>query len=295
MEGLELYFLRHATRQPLSIQARFPHAGSEPYLLDPWTGDVHPAAQWETVGDEVRMELALPPFGSCLIAFATDQDLTGFARPGRSASPHVTRGDLPVSRSNGDLVACVSRPGKYRFAFGDGSERCIEVLQNAPPALEIGGWRLDVGLRDYMGSVRRLTLDLGRLQDWREVPDLKFCSERGVYTASVKLEAAYLQEGLKITLDLGRVHDAAVVEINGQALPPLLAYPFAADVTSCLRPGENEIRVTVIPTLRNGLIGFARSGGKHWKQFKSVKEFAPSGLIGPVRLAPEWRLVVGNG
>jgi hypothetical protein len=145
-----------------------------------------------------------------------------------------------------------------------------------------------------------VALDLERLEDWRNIPELKFCSERGVYTAKVTLDAAYLskipvrgQAGLGITLDLGRVHDAALVEINGKPLPPLLVYPFAADVTGCLREGDNEIRVTVIPTLRNGLIGFGRAGGKHWKQFKRVKEFAPSGLIGPVRLIPEWRLTIG--
>ena len=53
--------------------------------------------------------------------------------------------------------------------------------------------------------------------------------------------------------------------------------------------------ITITPTLRNRLVGYARSGSRDWKQFRRCKELAPSGLIGPVRLVTEQRLVIYAG
>jgi hypothetical protein len=93
-------------------------------------------------------------------------------------------------------------------------------------------------------------------------------------------------------MDLGRVHDVAVVRVNGIELTPLLVYPYRADIAPHLKAGQNEIQVTITPTLRNRLIGYARTGRKEWKQFKRRKDYAPSGLMGPVHLIPMWRLEI---
>jgi hypothetical protein len=137
-----------------------------------------------------------------------------------------------------------------------------------------------------------LRIDLEQLSDWRDISQLRYCSSEGVYSARVMLHGQYVQPGLRLILDLGRVCDAAEVVINEHRFGPLLAYPYAVDVTDSVRVGENEFKVTVTPTLRNRLIGYGRAGGDNWKQFRGRKELAPTGLIGPVALVPKWRLEI---
>ena len=85
-----------------------------------------------------------------------------------------------------------------------------------------------------------------------------------------------------VILSIGRVHDVAVIKVNGTEFPPLLAYPYTQDITSSVNIGENSIEIEVTPTLRNRLIGYGIYGGKDWINHKYKKEFMPSGLIGPI-------------
>jgi hypothetical protein len=62
----DYYFLRHAAREPLTVSMRFPHVNCVPYLLDPWSGQVSPAAQYEADEDAVRMDVHFPGYGSTL-------------------------------------------------------------------------------------------------------------------------------------------------------------------------------------------------------------------------------------
>jgi hypothetical protein len=280
-DGMDYYFLRHSKREPISISVSFPHPNYVPYLLDPWTGEAKEAAQYEVRDGSIRMSIAFPPFGSTIIAFRPSQP-----------SLHVTASDLSVLREDRGIIAYADTAGEYKFALGDGSKRAFQVGSDIPGRIELDRWHLKTELRDHHGVTRVFELELNDLKDWREIPELKYCSSKGVYTARVNLDSSYLQPDLRLILDLGRVQDAAVVQVNGQTLDPLLVFPYAADVTSYLRAGENQITVTATPTLRNRLIGYGKSGGKNWRRFKKRKEFAPSGLIGPVRLIPEQRIVV---
>ncbi len=77
----------------------------------------------------------------------------------------------------------------------------------------------------------------------------------------------------RCTLDLGKVGDWAVVRLNGQNLGPRFWAPYAWNVATILRQGENELVVEVTNSLA------ARYDAKHRR---------PSGLFGPVeiRIAP---------
>ena len=60
-------------------------------------------------------------------------------------------------------------------------------------------------------------------------------------------------------------------------LPDLLTLPYAAKVGSLLHAGENTVTVTVTTTLRNGMIGADRFGGKQ-------RQKSMAGMVGPVVL-----------
>ncbi|NLK88965.1 MAG: hypothetical protein GX276_02320, partial [Clostridiaceae bacterium] len=110
------------------------------------------------------------------------------------------------------------------------------------------------------------------LGDWADHQDLKDSSGTGTYRNTFNWQKG---QG-PMVLDLGRVGDIAVVRVNGQEMPPMLIYPYAADITELLTEGVNELEVSVTNTLRNGMIGQGL--------FRGPRGRALSGLVGPVRL-----------
>ncbi|HAL73903.1 MAG TPA: hypothetical protein DCM45_02275, partial [Clostridiales bacterium] len=110
------------------------------------------------------------------------------------------------------------------------------------------------------------------LGDWADRKDLKNSSGAGTYHNTFNWQKA----DEPIVLDLGRVGDVACVRVNGHELPPLLIYPYVADITDDLVNGVNELEIRVTNTLRNGMIGAGLFYGPRGR--------ALSGLVGPVRL-----------
>jgi hypothetical protein len=280
MDQMDVYFLRHATREPIRFRAHFVHPERVPLWLDPWTGRATPAAAFGQDQDGIGMNLSLPPFGSCIVVFVA-----------HDAVPHVVDGELQVLREDSALVAYTTVAGSYAFEMGDESHKVRVVAEDAPPALPLDTWRLETELRQPNGTLVPFSMDL-QPTDWRDIPELVHCSSTGVYSAHVKLDERYFEEDLVIRLDLGTVFDAAVVTINGEQLAPLLVYPYLVEVTPYVHLGDNEITIAVTPTLRNRLIGYSKKGGKNWRHFKGRRALAPSGLVGPVQLISERRLVI---
>jgi hypothetical protein len=71
----------------------------------------------------------------------------------------------------------------------------------------------------------------------------------------------------RLNLDLGTVYHTARVWVNGAEAGMRLWPPYRFDITNCVRPGKNRIRVRVGNLLNN-----------------SYGDFQPSGLVGPVTL-----------
>jgi hypothetical protein len=116
-------------------------------------------------------------------------------------------------------------------------------------AMKVGPWE-EQGLVGYSGGVRyRQTLV-------RDNPD---------------------QAGVRTLLDLGRVRGTAEVQVNGELVGVRIWSPYVFDLTDHLRPGENELRVSVYNTL-----------GPYMQAISPTPFVFPgqtvSGLLGPVTL-----------
>jgi hypothetical protein len=129
------------------------------------------------------------------------------------------------------------------------------------------------------------------LTDWTEHidPRIRFYSGKAVYRTTFRLERE--PAGKPVAVALGQVKDVGIarVRLNGTDLGVIWRPPFRVDVTQAVKPGENELEVTVVNSWRNRLIGdrdlpeeqrFTRTNiavTENWK-------LEPSGLLGPVIL-----------
>jgi hypothetical protein len=143
---------------------------------------------------------------------------------------------------------------------------------------------------------------MARLVSWPTLDDadLKFFSGTATYAAMITVAAAHVGADRRVLLDLGEVQNLARVRINGRDLGVLWKPPFVVDATSSLKVGANALEVEVTNTWRNRLIG---DSGKPLAEratwtlgnvtLPATSPLLPAGLLGPVRLVTEVRVVAG--
>lgn len=159
---------------------------------------------------------------------------------------------------------------------------CRDVDREVP----LESWVLSVVLDDVQQggcSGGLFEKELAELVDWQQIPELRFTSNPGMCRAQV--DQVELDGIGRVELDLGWLHGAAEITVNQSRVGDLIFPPFRIDVTDQVVAGRNEIEVKVIPSLRNRLIGKAKTGDKAYAQFKNKEDtLQPAGLLGPTKL-----------
>lgn len=131
-------------------------------------------------------------------------------------------------------------------------------------------------------------LEIETLAPWCEWPMSKegqAFSGTATYTTTFN----WSDESKKVVLDLGKVSMIAEVFVNDQKVRTLWCTPYAADITSYLKQGENKLQVKVTSTWFNRLAydaSLPETERKTWtiegpKADAPLKEY---GLLGPVNL-----------
>ncbi len=270
----DYFFLRHSTNQPKKVIAKFPVYNKIPFILDPWTGEIKQAPQYEKLENYIKMDLYFEAYGSKLIEFKKSREKV-----------HVIRSPIKTERKDKKIIGYIDTPGAIMTVLSDNTKKIIEVSDKLFSSISINKWHLKTKLRDYLGNIESVEMDLTELMDWRQIPKLQYCSSRGIYSSQFNIKKIHIHEDIKLVLSLGRVHDVAIVKINGNELKPILVHPYEIDISNYVKIGENIIEIEIIPTLRNRLVGYAKKGGENWRNHRK-KELAPSGLLGPVVIKP---------
>lgn len=196
-----------------------------------------------------------------------------------------TISEVKTTSSNG--LASVELPlaayGSAYLLFGDEASlpQADESGELAVATASVSGKLLQdltadwsMAFRSAIPSVQAQTININKMQlgDWSDMDDMKNHSGTGTYSCSF----SWTKDSGRAALDLGIVGDIACVSVNGSKLPPMLIYPYAAEITDLLHEGSNELVVEITNSLRNGMIGA--------NLFDHPRGHALSGLIGPVRL-----------
>jgi hypothetical protein len=188
----------------------------------------------------------------------------------------------------GGLVAQFAEPGAYELKFADGQTRDLQVAAITAP-LDIGGpW--EVSFAPGWGAPEKTVFD--QLTDWTKSAQdaIKYFSGQATYRKSFDVPYVPAPAKDRLILDLGEVHDLATVRVNGRELVTLWHAPWQVDVTSAVRPGGNELEITVVNAWRNRLAGDAALPPEKRLTYLSAATVGqgtpllPAGLLGPVTL-----------
>lgn len=133
-------------------------------------------------------------------------------------------------------------------------------------------------------SVGDFTFEDTALFDWRTDERLRLSSDIGIYRTEVELDAKTYASG-NLYLDMGVVHSAARLYVNGKDAGSCFCYPYLLNISDQLKEGNNSIEIHLIPPRLNGLIGKAKAKIREYRNFKKQSDaLMASGLIGPVKL-----------
>jgi len=253
-----LGLLVNESPEPVEAQV-FLRGWGRPEQWDLETGAIRRLWHWERTLEQVRVPLRLPGYGTTVLALVEDEE---------EAEPlHVTDTDLPevteCVRLDADtlrVVGWANRSGRYRLTLATPTSRidaAVEVLADFTPLTLDAGWRLTLG-----GETHPTALG------WWSEQGYPHFSGTATYTATFTLPDDW--PGDRTVLDLGEVRDLATVTLNGQRVGTRCWRPYEFDVTAALCAGNNELHVEVTNTPENAF----------------HQNPVPSGLRGPVRLAP---------
>jgi hypothetical protein len=255
LEG-DLYFVANTDNQPKRVSAKFRSVAKHAESWDPFTGKI------SAISDSANIQLDLQPYESRLIFFS-DQALP--AQPSRSVG-NATEVDL----SHG-----------WRVTFANDGQ----------------------------------TIDMPNLRSWTDDPHFLYYSGLASYEKSFDLLPAYSAAGAAVSLDFGPgtplekpsprgdhsmraylegpVREAAQVYVNGKLAGSIWRPPYQVDLTPYLKPGKNDLRITVGNTAINELSGRAlpnyrllsdRYGIRFVPQDMENLRPLPSGITGPITL-----------
>ncbi|MBR4757135.1 MAG: glycoside hydrolase family 2, partial [Bacteroidales bacterium] len=135
--------------------------------------------------------------------------------------------------------------------------------------------------------------EFAELASYTDSPDpgIKYFSGCAVYSNSFTIDS--VKEQARVMLDLGTVREIAVVKVNGTDFGTIWKEPYSVDITDAVKPGRNELEITVVNPWINRLIGDAQPDCKapvtytSYKFFDTSSQLHPAGLIGPVAVRTE--------
>ena len=258
----DIYFVANTSnvRQMVKATFRIPH--TQPELWDPFSGNVRTTRVDSASDAGTTIVLDLEPYASRIVVFS------------KRTLPAVAP-EAPISAAQNPID--LSRGWQVSFSA------------NAKPVVmdQLHSWTDDEATRYFSGTAsyeKQVAIPSGFLKPGVAV-QLNFGDGKPLPEQS-------LRSGMQTWLD-APVREAAVVYINGQRAGSVWCPPYALDVTSFVRPGENNFKIVVANLALNYMAGRRlpdyrllnlRYGERFQAQDMDKVQAVPAGLLGPIRL-----------
>ncbi|MEI5676519.1 MULTISPECIES: glycosyl hydrolase [unclassified Nocardioides] len=256
-DGGELTYLRNTSTTANTITVRVDEKYENFYWLDQKTGEIHDA--------DVRD-------GAVTFTLDAGKDPLG-------------RGSTPSKPSNG--IALLAEPAGVTIPAADLTPGLPDGVDRVAPASTLPVTAQSLTVSDdnldgvLGGPVQTQTFTESVLGNWKDATyqggTLRSVVSDGVYRATVDVTP---EKGRRYVLDLGEVHTAARVTVNGQDAGSVIFAPYELDVTSLLKAGANQVEIAVTPRKKNRYFPAATNTNGQY----SMAAPQDAGLVGPLTL-----------
>ena len=259
-DGTEIYFIANRMNRAEQALCTFRVSGMQPEQWDPVSGQRRDLPTFESKDGCTTVPLEFEPNGSTFIVFRNRGQASGIR------SQDIAAVHFPKFEARQEIT------GPWTVQFDPQWFYPTDGLSGDPAK----------GL---------MTFD--KLEDWTQRPEpaVKHFSGTAVYRKSFELADPSMigNPSSAIHLDLGVVKDMARVKLNGKDLGVVWCHPWRVDITSAVKPGENQLEIEVVNLWPNRLAGDRALPETQRRTQTNIpidprKPLLPSGLLGPVRL-----------
>jgi len=300
-KGINDFEFRYLTSLPdryEQVECKFRVSGMVPELWDPLTGESKEIMVYREENNQTIIPLNFGPEDSKFIVFkkaTAPVHIVKIEKDGQSFFPgnafkEIDQPCIDVSKEDAGTSATLYQPGNYTLTWSDGK---MSQTALAAPSVAIpltGKW--DIAFDTSWGGPLHIQTD--SLQSWTVFNDsgIKYHSGKGVYTKNFFVKENNLKN-TKAILDLGNVLEMASIKINGHQMPVKWNAPFQFNISSYIKPGNNQLEVEVVNLWPNRLIGDAKLPPEKRLTKTNVMKYdmpgadsllRPSGLLGPVQV-----------
>lgn len=299
--GINDFQYRYLTSLPdrfEQVECRFRVTGKIPQLWNPQTGEIKPVLTYREEEGQTIVPLHLAPEGSVFVVFTEGtpgRHLAGIEKDGQPLFPdngfeakQFPCIDFSFDRDRWQMN--VFEPGTYTLHWSDGKIQTVSAEQNVQSVPLTGGW--NVHFDPKWGGPETVVMD--ELKSWTDFAEagIKYYSGTAVYNKEFTFKKKDMK-GKKVLLNLGNLHEMAVVTLNGHRFNLSWAPPYELDVTDYLINGANKLQVEVVNLWPNRLIGdsklpeaerFTKTNINKFEADDAESLLRISGLLGPVQL-----------
>jgi hypothetical protein len=275
----EAYFLVNDGDAAFDGEVSFPQVSLAPEVWDAEAGTASAAPQYRRESERTWVQLTIKPYDSTLVVFS--------AKPEEMHATEVSGGKARID-ADGQLTVVAERSGTLRARLPQGPPREQPVTVPQPLPIQ-GPWVLQADKERCQGIAASVEIRVEKLVNWRELPALRDCFGIVRYSTEFELPTGLVKKGTGLTLALGEVCELAQVWVNGKEAGTSWSAPHRLDITACVRPGRNSLRIEV----PNHFAGefqlsaqLAREFGLTQGKKATAQKTRPSGLLGPVAVVP---------
>ncbi len=325
----DLFFVTNPKEEPQAFTVSFRIDGRRPELWNAETGEISWAPVWRQKDGRTEVDLRLGGVKSIFVVFRdgpppADHAVSVDVQAGANKSGWDLVG-LPA----GGVRLSAPFPLTADVTFASGRK---ETLKLDPQASRQITTPWDVTLRSSVEEPRKVSVPALVSLSENSDPSVKYFSGTATYQTTLTLTDAEVAGGKSpLILNLGNVANLARVTLNGKDLGVKWHPPFEFDISSAAKPGANQLEIAVTNTWHNRLVGDeqfpadfewgtdrgadrgramkaypdwfikkqprpeqGRKGFVVWYYHRKDTPLLPSGLIGPVTLAPEATQTAGK-
>ena len=303
----DIYFIRNTLDKSIKTAILLLVKDRQPEIFHADTGEVEESLLFSATADgRTMLPLSLEARGSVFVIFRHDSTSRNVAAIERNGSilystEHPEKTSLPLgTRVRSDetrVVLSTLEPGTYRLTFADG--KSSQLTTSATEALNVPGpWTLS--FPPGWGAPPQVAMN--QLNSWTDSADagVRYFSGRATYRTTLRLANAQVAALSSAILDLGEVHEVAVVRINGKAAGTLWKWPYAIRTDGLLHAGANTIEIDVTNLWPNRLIGDAQDPDRKHYTWTNIRKYtkgsplSPSGMLGPVKIEPVYEVTLSG-
>lgn len=211
--------------------------------------------------------------------------LTGEVRQAKAFRQENGRTILPLEFAGHGSIFVIFRNDIPANARGTADSNAPTVIAEQEIT---GNW--NVAFDENWGAPKQIVFE--KLIPWNqhENDGIKYYSGIATYTKTFDVPAKMLDGKSRIVLQFGNVSEMGEVKLNGKSCGIAWAKPYQVDVTSALKPGENQLQIEVANHWANRVIGDAALPESERKTKTNILRLTKetplidSGLTGPVTL-----------